>query len=74
MIIKRHKEIRCDICNSNIGRDFLLTRDKRVIRFKCCNVECNGRLEVNKKIDLCWSCYSALIREVQANVPTQVEI
>lgn len=74
MIIKRHKEIRCDICNSNIERDFLLERDKRVIRIKCYNVECGGRLEVNKKIDLCWSCYSALMREVQANVPTQIEV
>ena len=74
MVIKRHKEIRCDICNSNIGRDFLLSRDKRVVRIKCYNVECDGKLEINKNIDLCWSCYSDLMREVKANVPTQIEV
>lgn len=74
MIIKKHKEIRCDICNSNIGRDFLSKRNKRVVRIKCYSVECDGRLEVNKKIDVCWSCYNVLMREVEANVPTQIEI
>lgn len=74
MIIKRHKEVRCDICNSNIGGDFSLARDRRVIRIKCYNVECDGRLGANEKIDLCWSCYSALVREVKANVHTQIEV
>lgn len=74
MVVKKHKEIRCDICNSNIGRDFLLLRGNRIVRIKCYNVGLDGKLEINKKIDLCWHCYSTLMKEVKANVPTQIKV
>lgn len=70
MVVKRHKEIHCDICGKNIGKNTLVPFGmRRVVRIKNYVVNVGGRLEPNSKIDLCWSCYERLIREIKGNTP-----
>lgn len=73
MIIKRHKEVICDICGKRIDSNRFNVLP-RCVRIKKLVVKKDEELSLDRNIDLCWGCYSRLIKEVKANVYTQNEV
>lgn len=74
MIIKRHKEVYCDICGKDIGRNYKEPFGMRsVVRVKEYLVNTRGELGFIKKVDLCRSCYNELVSEINARRKVQSE-